>query len=158
MGKFQMIKPYPCDKIYESSNIKKCSKKFYEILKQDNEKYDFFILKNMDNNDYYKFQINNNKNIQMGGVVEKKVDSIHVEPNLETKIDTNLETKNLINRIEKIESRVAVLENKKESSKIVTSEKKNDDNSEGGNLSDKPKQKRGLITPPEKEENICILM
>jgi hypothetical protein len=150
MGKFQMIKPYPCDKIYESSNIKKCSKKFYEILKQDNEKYDFFILKNMDNNDYYKFQINNNKNIQMGGVVEKKVDSIHVEQ--------NLETKNLIDRIEKIESRVAVLENKKESSKIVTSEKKNDDNSEGGNLSDKPKPKRGLITPPEKEENICIIM
>lgn len=158
MGKFQMIKPYPCDKIYESSNIKKCSKKFYEILKQDNEKYDFFVLKNIDNNNYYKFKIKNNHHIQIGGEnVEKKVDAIRVEPKIEPKIETK-DNNDLINRIEKIESRVTVLENKKESSKIVTSEKKNDDNSEGGNLSDKPKQKRGLITPPEKEENICILM
>jgi hypothetical protein len=39
MGKFQMIKPYPSDKIYESSNINKCAKKFYSILKQIYDKF-----------------------------------------------------------------------------------------------------------------------
>jgi hypothetical protein len=157
MGKFQMIKPYPSDKIYESSNVNKCAKKFYEILKQDNEKYDFFVLRNMDNNNYYKFQIRNNQYVQMGGVVEKDkkiVDAIKVEPKLESK-DNN----DLINRIEKIESRVTILENKKESSNTTQEIKKEDNNSdksEGGKLHDKPK--RGLITPPQKDGNMCIIM
>jgi hypothetical protein len=163
MGKFQIIKPYPSDKIYESSNVNKCAKKFYEILKQDNEKYDFFILRNIDNNNYYKFKIKNNHHMQIGGKnVEKKIYPISAEPKLESKIETKLETKDnndLINRIEKIESRVTVLENKKESSSITQEIKKEDNNSdksEGGKLYDKPK--RGLITPPQKNENMCIIM
>jgi hypothetical protein len=163
MGKFQMSKPYPSDKIYESSNVNKCAKKFYEILKQDNEKYDFFVLKNIDNNNYYKFQIRNNHNMQIGGAnVEKKADSFKIEPKIETKIEPKIEPKdnnNLINRIEKIESRVAVLENKRGSSNVVQEIKKEDNNSdksEGGKLYDKPK--RGLITPPEKDGDMCIVM
>lgn len=158
-----MVKPYPTDKIYESSNVNKCAKKFYQILKQDNEKYNFFIIKNIENNDYYKFQIgNNNHNVIIGGGdnAEKKQDSTKIEQKIEQKIEEKKDNE-LINRVEKLESRVSNLEKKEEKQEKEEKKDNNSDNSdksesEGGKLNYKPK--RGLIPPPKNEKNICLIM
>ena len=145
-----MIKPYPSDKIYESSNVNKCAKKFYQILKQDNEKYNFFIIKNIENNDFYKFQIGNNNlnNYIVGG------------GNTETKIEEKKSDKELINRIENLESRVTKLEKKeiKEIKDDNESDKSNkSDKSDKSNKSEGIKPIRGLIAPPKNENNMCII-
>lgn len=57
-----MIKPY-YQKILEHDSLIKCAKIYYNIIKS--EKLDangLFIIKDMDNNKLYKFEITNKKN------------------------------------------------------------------------------------------------
>jgi len=71
MAKFQMIKPYT-EKIYTNSLIKS-AKNFYETLKGGTYSGNHFVLKDLENNKLYKFEIkhkslrggdnNNNNNI-----------------------------------------------------------------------------------------------
>jgi hypothetical protein len=167
MGKYQLIKPYPSDKVYESSNINKCAKKFYNTLKQDNETYQYFILKNIENNTYYKFAIN--KNIQMFGGEQKNVENQKIEPKkeLETKLISPEPTQIIIpnpleKRIESLESRVDNLEKLSQKlqntkNEIIMKEKDSDKDKEKekSNSSEGGERKRGLIPPPK--DDGCII-
>lgn len=90
-----MIKPYN-NIIYESSNLTRCAKKFYSKIKTENlDANGLFVLKDIDNNKLYKFEINkNNMNVQTGGenIINKlNNDNLAMRiHNLENKID-NLE-------------------------------------------------------------------
>ena len=61
MGKYQMIKPYTSDKLYESTDVNKCAKKFYNILKQNGGNHAYFVLKNIDDNTCYHFATRDHK-------------------------------------------------------------------------------------------------
>ncbi len=147
MGKFQMIKPYPTDKIYESSNVNKCAKKFYDILKSDLKSdkisYDYFILKNLDDNSYYKFQIKQNHNCNMIGGQQNE------QKNNSSQNNNSQNNNQITKRIDKLEERVLNLENR---------EKKENDNLNKEQNKDLYKEhKRGLIPPPENNKDMCII-
>lgn len=159
MGKFQLITPYPSDKIYEDSNVNKCAKKFYTMLKEKNEHHSYFTIKNIDDGAYYKFSIK--KNVQGGGGKENPDNT----------------SGDLTKRIEKLENRVIILEEiirkatdatKEEIKKEDDEKKKEDNNDDNDNDNDKvdkkcnnseggdKKEHHGLIAPP-KHEDMCVI-
>lgn len=93
-----MIKPYN-NKLYESSNLIKCAKKFYNMIKTENiDANGLFILKDIDNNKLYKFQITKN----IGGLIEDKKKDDNIILNLNGDI---------IERIQNLENKMQIIEN-----------------------------------------------
>jgi hypothetical protein len=111
MGKYQLIAPYQSDKIYENSNINKCAKKFHNMLKQNNNNCQYFTLKNIEDNTYYKFR--NKHFFQRGGGDEHKQDNVEKQENNDNVVikekSNDIE---IIEKINKLESRIDNLENK----------------------------------------------
>ena len=102
-----MIKPYN-NKLYESSNMMKCAKKFYSIIKTENiDANGLFILKDIDNNKLYKFQITKHNN-QIGGLVKDVIKDDNVISKLN---DDILQNNNITQRIENLENKIQIIEN-----------------------------------------------
>jgi hypothetical protein len=107
MGKYQLIAPYQSDKIYENSNINKCAKKFHNMLKQNNNNCQYFTLKNIEDNTHYKFK--NKLFFQSGGGDEEKKDNQVIN---NAAINEKSNDTEIIEKINKLESRIDNLENK----------------------------------------------
>jgi hypothetical protein len=154
MGKYQMIKPYNSEKIYESSNINKCAKKFYDLIKFDSAKHQYFILKNIDNNEFHKFEIPKNKpevgttKTGMTGGYDEKQENNNFKY-LEIKFNE------IDLRISNIESKL----NKKDTeTKPETKSENTIKNSNEQNDIQIKNQSGSLITPPKsKESKFCSI-
>ena len=152
MGKFQMITPIPCEKIYEDDNINKCAKKFYKILKDRNESYRYFTIKNIENDTYYKFR---NKRFMSGGNGEQQEQEQEQEEKVKEEIQEEIkeikksyENKSneiILARLDKLEDRIDILENiinkakeaAKEEVKAVEKEEKIRETKENNSREDK---------------------
>jgi hypothetical protein len=84
MGRYQLIKPFAGDKIYESNNLIRGAKKCYDELKLSGQQIpDHFMVLDIDS--YKKFTFKTHKRVQDGGNQNKYIEALN---NLEHRIRT----------------------------------------------------------------------
>ena len=108
--RYQIIKPFISDKIYESSSMKKGSKKCYSEIKEANlDGVANFTIKDIDSNETFIFKIHHpyikSKIIQKGGDKSgnNNIGSDIIQVNKLTELENNI--KSLEHRILKIEEK-----------------------------------------------------
>jgi hypothetical protein len=74
--RYQLIRPFISDKLYETNTLNKAAKQCYKEVKMSNVKTDEFAIRDIDTAEVFRFQIHNQSvisgNIQIGGNDEDK--------------------------------------------------------------------------------------
>jgi hypothetical protein len=182
MGKFQMISPYPSDKVYESTSLSKCAKKFYKVLKRENKVCPYFEIIDWDNKTAspYRFKIKKFSHLQAGGnndaqpdphekheqhEMHEKINEIHEKMNeqkdsiheiMKEKTQTEITKRisKLEKRVDKLEEGVQKKDNLNDNIEDELKIKGDLSDSEGGG---EEKEYDGLIAPPKNEGNMCVI-
>lgn len=69
MQQYRLIKPNINNKIYESHTVKSSAKKIYEELKKNNIMSGEFTIENINNHQFYTFNIKHKKIVQSAGAM-----------------------------------------------------------------------------------------
>lgn len=119
-SRYQLIKPFISDQIYESSSLMKGAGKCYNEIKDANiNNIQTFTIRNIDSNKKYIFLIHpktNNNQLQIGGndpIKEQSnpdIKSVQQNQQSEIKQDVKKSEQNLENVVKKLEVRIDILE------------------------------------------------
>jgi hypothetical protein len=157
MGRYQMIKPYTY-KVYEDADCKKCARKFFSYLESNSiaNNNNFITLRDIDTNQTYTFE-HKKRTYQHGGAQTTKQTTTQQPTKQQSAQNTAQNTaqdtaKNTVHYtqisgdkaskadLEKVENRVKNLEVKVDA--LVGGSKE---------------ECKGLICPPGKNEEICVI-